>query len=77
MFHFSNLFNFDIATCLYGSIGYAESIEEIESAIACVLKCLNRGGIYNLTPGEIKDNFEIKVFVKSKWLYDKGSYFRK
>lgn len=77
MFHFSNLFNFDIATFLYGSIGYAESIEEIESAIVCVSKCLNRGGIYILTPGEIKDNFENKVFVKSKELDDKGSYFRK
>ncbi len=77
MFCFSNLSNFDIATCLYGSIGYAESIEEMENAIACVSKCLNPGGIYILTPGEIKEHFENKIFIKSKRLDDKDDYFRK
>lgn len=77
MFRFSNLCDFDIVTCLYGSIGYAENIKEMENAVACVSKCLNSGGIFILTPGEIKDCFENKVFIKSKRLDDKGIYFRK
>lgn len=77
MFRFSNLSNFDIVTCLYGSIGYAENIKEMENTIVCVSKCLNSGGIFILTPGEIKDCFENKVFIKSKRLDSKGVYFRK
>lgn len=44
MFDFSHLVNFDIAICLYGSIGYAENIELVEHGIECVSKCLNSGG---------------------------------
>lgn len=77
MFRFSNLSNFDIVTCLYGSIGYAESIEKMESAIACVAKCLNSGGVFILTPGEIKERFENKIYIKSKKTDSEDTYFRK
>lgn len=77
MFRFSNLSNFDIVTCLYGSIGYAENIGEMKNTISCVAKCLNSGGVFILTPGEIKEHFENKMYIRSKKLDDEGIYFRK
>ena len=77
MFHFSNLCNFDIVTCLYGSIGYAENIEELEQAVACVSKCMKQGGVFILTPGIGKDFFEEKVYIKSRNLKEQAFSFRK
>lgn len=77
MFNFSHLANFDIVTCLYGSIGYAENIEMMEHAISCVSKCLNSGGIYILVPGELKEFFKEKVFIKTKKSPSNGISFRK
>lgn len=77
MFNFSHLANFDIATCLYGSIGYAENIEMMEHGIACVSKCLNSGGIYILAAGELKESFEERVIIKTKKISTNNIGFRK
>lgn len=77
MFNFSNLSNFDIVTCLYGSIGYAENIEQLRQAVACVSKCMKPGGVFILALGISKNCFKEKVFIKSRNLEEQALSFRK
>ena len=55
-FHLSNMMDFnlahtfDVVTCLFGSIGYLKTIDNLESAIACMTRHLNPGGVLFIEP---------------------------
>jgi len=57
---------FDVIVNLYGSIGYAESVERLRSAMDCAYKHLKSGGVFILTPWSTKESFNAGLVTKSR-----------
>ncbi|MFD9443865.1 class I SAM-dependent DNA methyltransferase [Streptomyces sp. NPDC060006] len=49
--------SFDVVTCLFSSIGYLRSTEELDEAVACLARHLNPGGVIVLEPWCFPENF--------------------
>ena len=68
MFNFNLSKQFDIIVNLYGSIGHAETYEQLCSSIECVNRHLRTSGIFILTPWSTKESISSTLITKSKSL---------
>lgn len=66
MFNFELNRKFDIIVNLYGSIGFAESYEQLCAASQCAYQHLHDGGLYILTPWGTKESLVEGLVAKSK-----------
>jgi SAM-dependent methyltransferase len=55
--------NFDVIVCLYGSIGFVRTLENLNKTISNFSKHLKPGGILCLTPWSTQEEFEPKIVV--------------
>lgn len=56
---------FGAAVNLYGSIGFAKGIKQMEASIACTYDCLCSKGVFILTPWGTKEDFREKTISAS------------
>lgn len=66
MFNFNLNRQFDTAINLYGSIGFAKNIEQLEAGVKCTYEHLKTNGIFILTPWGTKEIFQEGLVSKSK-----------
>ena len=78
MADFSLESRFDAITCLFSSIAYVKTLERMRSAIACMRRHLNPGGVMLVEPwftpedywtGTITANFVDQPDLKIAWMY--------
>ena len=69
---------FDVVTCLFSSIGYLKTSEDMQSAVSCMASHLRPGGILVLEPwltptsyipGKLVANFVDEPELKIAWIY--------
>jgi ubiquinone/menaquinone biosynthesis C-methylase UbiE len=83
-FHQANMIDFDlgktfdVVTCLFSSIGYVKTLENLQRAVASMSRHLRRGGVLVLEPwfspekywtGTITANFVNEPDLKIAWMY--------
>ncbi|HEX3035124.1 MAG TPA: class I SAM-dependent methyltransferase [Thermodesulfobacteriota bacterium] len=70
--------NFDVVTCLFSSIGYVKTLENLERSVACMTCHLQPGGIVIVEPwfspetywvGRVTANFVNEPELKISWMY--------
>ena len=66
MCNFSLNNQYDVIVNLYGSIGHATSLENMQMAMKCAFKHLKQGGIFILTPWSTKESFNEALVSKTK-----------
>ena len=84
LFHEGNMVNFDldrffdVVTCLFSSIGYLTTIDDLEQAISSMARHLKPGGILFVEPwlspenywvGKLTANFVDQPELKMAWMY--------
>lgn len=84
LFHEANMvdFNlgrsFDVVTCLFSSIGYVKTLDNLEKAISNMARHLNPGGVLFVEPwlslenywvGKLTANFVDQPCLKIAWMY--------
>lgn len=68
-FHLDNMMDFvlgrsfDALVCLYGSIGFVRTLENLNKAVSNFTEHLKPGGILCLTPWSTQEEFEPKIVV--------------
>lgn len=69
---------FDVVACLFSSIGYVQTVENLRKAVACFTRHLNPGGLLVLEPwitpekywvDKITANFVDQPNLKIAWMY--------
>lgn len=69
---------FDVVTCLFSSIGYVKTVDNLERAVLCMAHHLQPGGIIVLEPwfspenywvGKVFANFVDQPELKIAWMY--------
>ena len=55
--------NFDVVVCMYGSIGFMRTVENLNRAVSNFTKHLKPGGILCLTPWSTQEEFEPDIVV--------------
>ncbi|MFZ5432317.1 MAG: class I SAM-dependent DNA methyltransferase [Calditrichota bacterium] len=57
MVDFDMFTTYDVVMCMFGSIGYADSLDSITSALACFARHLNPGGVILVEPWFTPDDW--------------------
>ena len=78
MTNFSLSTSFDAVVCLFSSIGYVQSVENLRKAVKCMVDHVNPGGLILIEPwiepekyleGKIATNYVDQPDLKIAWMY--------
>lgn len=70
-FHLGNLINFELNStfdaliCLYGSIGFVKTVDNLKAAMKCIARHLKLNGIALITPWSTVEDFQNMLVVDS------------